>query len=431
MRTTNNARRALVSRKHALKSAALTVLSQVSKIAVGFILIKLIAVYLGASGMGLLGNFMSLVAILSLMAGGGISNGVIKYVAEYKKQPGKLMEFIASAKLYSLLFCIFFGVLGIFFSKYISSYIFKTESYYGLVIFLCLAQFGFAFVNLVSGVANGLRDTKTYALIQVSGNFLVIPVSWFLIWRYQLVGAAASIILVFLIYSIPAYFFYRKSLFFRAKIRAEIDVLTAKKLSVFTIMAIAGAVSVPLVEILVRQQIINNVGYEAAGIWQGAIKISSAYMGFFTIFLAVYFMPTVSGTNNIEDITKLVYKFMAFVMLAFLLGATFFFLLRVQIIPIMLSSDFSSLDSLIKYQLIADFFRVSTYVIGFVVIAKAALKIYIISELAQGIIFFGTSTILLNSGCGLKGVFIANLLMNLLYFSTAVLGFFVYKKRRV
>jgi len=71
MRTTNNARRALVSRKHALKSAALTVLSQVSKIAVGFILIKLIAVYLGASGMGLLGNFMSLVAILSLMAGGG------------------------------------------------------------------------------------------------------------------------------------------------------------------------------------------------------------------------------------------------------------------------------------------------------------------------------------------------------------------------
>jgi len=98
-------------------------------------------------------------------------------------------------------------------------------------------------------------------------------------------------------------------------------------------------------------------------------------------------MPTVSGTNNIEDITKLVYKFMAFVMLAFLLGATFFFLLRVQIIPIMLSSDFSSLDSLIKYQLIADFFRVSTYVIGFVVIAKAALKIYIISELAQGIIF--------------------------------------------
>jgi len=102
---------------------------------------------------------------------------------------------------------VFFWRARDIFSKYISSYIFKTESYYGLVIFLCLAQFGFAFVNLVSGVANGLRDTKTYALIQVSGNFLVIPVSWFLIWRYQLVGAAASIILVFLIYSIPAYFF--------------------------------------------------------------------------------------------------------------------------------------------------------------------------------------------------------------------------------
>ena len=103
MHVASNASRMVVSRKHALQSAALTVASQTSKIAVGFILIKLIAVYLGAGGMGLLGNFMSLVAMLSLMAGGGISNGVIKYVAEYKKQPRRLAEFIGSAKLYSLL----------------------------------------------------------------------------------------------------------------------------------------------------------------------------------------------------------------------------------------------------------------------------------------------------------------------------------------
>ena len=97
-------------------------------------------------------------------------------------------------------------------------------------------------------------------------------------------------VLMFLIYSIPAYFFYRRSFFFRAKIKTKINALAVRRLSVFTSMALVGAVSVPLIEILVRQQIINHIGYAPAGIWQGAIKVSSAYMGFFTIFLAVYFM---------------------------------------------------------------------------------------------------------------------------------------------
>ncbi|BAO63759.1 MULTISPECIES: O-antigen translocase [Pseudomonas] len=431
MHVASNASRILVSRKHAFQSAALTVASQTSKIAVGFILIKLIAVYLGAGGMGLLGNFMSLVAMLSLMAGGGISNGVIKYVAEYKKQPRRLAEFIGSAKLYSLLFCTFFCIVGVCFSRDISGYIFKSEEYYKIIVFLFFAQFGFAFVNLVCGVANGLRDTKTYALIQISGNVLVVPISWFLIGFYQLVGAAISMVLMFLIYSIPAYFFYRRSFFFRAKIKTKINALAIRRLSVFTSMALVGAVSVPLIEILVRQQIINHIGYASAGIWQGAIKVSSAYMGFFTIFLAVYFMPTISGSNNRKEIASLVLRFMAVVMFVFLFGASIFFLLRVQIIPIILSSEFESLESLIKYQLIADFFRVSTYVIGFVVIAKAALKIYIVSELLQGIFFFSASSIFLNLGLGLKGVFLATLLMNIVYFVVAVSGFFLYRRREV
>lgn len=418
-------------RRRALISAALTTIAQVSKIGVGFAFIKLVAVYLGAGGMGQLGHFMSAVTILSLLAGGGVVNGLIKYVAQYKKQPKQLMGTVAVAKAYSLLFCIAVCLLGCAFSKLLSDYIFKTPDYYWVIIFLSVAQFGFAFTNLVTGVTNGLRDTKTYAIIQIVGNILVLPVSWILIQGFHLVGAALSMVFFFSLYSIPAMYFYRKSIFSKWPIGFKYETQGFKRLLAFTLMAAVGAIAVPLVEIIIREQIIEHVGFVAAGIWQASIKLSSAYMGFFTIFLAVYFMPMVSEKASVEDITPLVFKFMKLVMAIFVLGAAVFYLLRHYLIPLLLSSEFIDLESLIKYQLLADLFRVTTYVVSFVVVAKAALRIYLISELTQGLVFCSCSLFFLKSGLGVQGVFLANLLMNILYFVVSIVGFMIYRRRGV
>lgn len=418
-------------KKRALFSAALTTAAQVSKIVVGFAFIKLVAVYLGAEGMGQLGHFMSAVTILSLLAGGGVVNGLIKYVAQYKKQPKNLINTVVVSKAYSLVFCTIVAVLGCAFSKYLSGYIFKTQDYYWIVIFLSIAQFGFAFTNLVTGVANGLRDTKTYAIIQIVGNLIVLPVSWIMIRHFNFVGAAVSMVLFFSFYTIPALYFYRRSIFFRLASGFKYESEGFKRLLAFTLMATVGAISVPLIEIIIRQQIIEHVGFVAAGIWQASIKLSSAYMGFFTIFLAVYFMPMVSEKAKVEQITPLVVKFMKLVMAIFVLGASVFYLLRQYLIPLLLSNEFSELEGLIKYQLLADFFRVVTYVISFVVVARAALKIYLISELTQGMVFCGLSLWMMNSGLGVKGVFFANLTMNVIYFVVSATGFMIYRRRSI
>lgn len=42
--------------------------------------------YLGPEGMGQIGNFMGVVTILSLIAEGGVVNGVIKYVAALRHE---------------------------------------------------------------------------------------------------------------------------------------------------------------------------------------------------------------------------------------------------------------------------------------------------------------------------------------------------------
>ncbi len=147
-------------KKRVLISAALTSIAQISKIGVGFAFIKFVAVYLGAEGMGQLGHFMSAVTILSLLAGGGIVNGLIKYIAEYKNQPKQLVNMVAISKGYSLIFCVLILFLGCVFSKILSQWLFKTSDYFWVVIFLSVAQLGFAFSNLVTGGGEWLEGYK-------------------------------------------------------------------------------------------------------------------------------------------------------------------------------------------------------------------------------------------------------------------------------
>ncbi|MFJ4443761.1 O-antigen translocase [Pseudomonas sp. NPDC089422] len=414
-----------------LLSAALTTSAHLSKIAVGFLLLKLVAVYLGVEGMGRLGNFMSAVLFLSLLAGGGIQNGIIKYVAEYKARPRALLRFLADARAYSLGFCVLILIAALAFNVPLAHFLMGEGGYGWLVIVLGLAQFGFAFSNIVNGAANGLHQTKVYAAIQIIGNLFTLPIAWWLISHHGLAGAALAMVTFYLSYSLPALYFHGRSRLRRSVRWQKFSWQRLSRLGGFTLMAIVGSISVPLVEIVVRQLLTGTVGLEAAGLWQASIKLSSAYMGFFVVFLAAYFMPIVSAQQDRARIAGTVRKFMMLVMGLFLAGASVFYLLREYFIPLLLSQEFSGLTDFIQYQLIGDFLRIATYVIGFVVVAKAATRLYVVLEIGQGVLFCLFSVLALHRGWGLQGVFMAHVAMNVIYFLTSVIGFYFYSRRTV
>ena len=56
-----------------------TAASTLVKIGAGLLVVKLLAVSFGPSGVGLAGNFRQLVTVLGVLAGAGIFNGVTKY----------------------------------------------------------------------------------------------------------------------------------------------------------------------------------------------------------------------------------------------------------------------------------------------------------------------------------------------------------------
>jgi PST family polysaccharide transporter/antigen flippase len=98
-----------------------------------------------------------------------------------------------------------------------------------------------------------------------------------------------------------------------------------------------------------------------------------------------------------------------------------------MLINLTLSSEYEAVGGFIAYQLVSDFFRITTYVIGFLIVAKSATMLYVIVEILQGVIFYSISVKLINNNMGIQGVFLGGLIMNIIYFILVMSGFLYWR----
>ncbi len=409
-----------------IPAAFLISLAQASKILTGLVLIKVIAVYLGPKGLGQLGHLFSVVAILNLLAGGGIVNGVIKYVSEYRTKPKQLLEFISAAASYSTFVSVLIFVGVIIFSKPLSRLIFNSSDYQWYFVFLAIVQVCFAFTKLVTGVANGLKSTQVFAWIQLGGNIITIPVIWYLVAYHGLKGSVISVALVFALLALPAlYAFFKSSFWGRVKISFN-QKKYFSKLSGFSLMLLASAMTFPVVEVIIRQMIIDGSGYNDAGVWQATIKLSAAYVGFFGLFLAYYFLPQISPEENKQIIGSVTKRYILFIAVIYVCGALVFWFGRAFFIPLVLSDEFESLNQIIHLQLIGDFLKILSYVIGFVFVAKAFTWLYIGAEVLQNTLLLSLSYWFYHIDAVLESIFIAYIVTYGIYLCVAILAMTIF-----
>ena len=416
-----------------LAAALLTSTAHASRLLTGLVLVKVIAVYLGPEGMGRLGHFMNVVTILSMLAGGGILNGVMKYVAEYRQNPQELLGFVSGASSYALIASMLIMIMGILFSEQISLVIFATSEY---AVFICIAfsaQACFAFSNLVNGVANGLGRQRVFAIIQILGNLLAIPIIWGLVHYYGFRGAAIAIIAASSLYFFPAFYFFYRSSFWGKIVISFKDFKYFRQLLSFTAILIASVVSFPVIEIVVREMIIRGGGYDQAGIWQASIRLSGAYLGFFGVFLVYYFMPLVSPEQDRALIAKHVMKHALAIGGVFLVGAVSFYAGRTYFIPMVLSEGFSELYALIQFQLIGDFFKILSWVIGVVGVAKASVRLCVSAEIFQNGTFFLISSLLYSQRQSVESILFAHIITYIIYFGICcvILAYYVRMGTRI
>ncbi|EKN4070251.1 TPA: lipid III flippase WzxE [Yersinia enterocolitica] len=410
------------------KASIWTAGSTLIKIGVGLLVVKLLAVTFGPSGVGQAGNFRQLITVLGVLSGAGIFNGITKYVAEYHQQPERLRAVLGTSSAIVLGFSILLALIFLLAAKPVSIALFGHADYQNVVRAVAFIQMGIAYANLFLAILKGYRDAMGNALAVIGGSLIGV-VAYYICFRIGgYPGALVGLALVPALVVIPAAaMLIRRKTIPLSYLKLSWDKALASHLGKFTIMALITSVTLPVAYVMMRNLLADRYGWDAVGIWQGVSSISDAYLQFITASFTVYLLPTLSRLKAKADISREILRSLKFVLPAVATASLIVWLLRDFAIWLLFSHQFTAMRDLFAWQLVGDVLKVGSYVFGYLVIAKASLRFYILTEVSQFLLLTGFAhwLIPMNGSLGAAQAYMATYIV---YFALCSCVFLMYRR---
>lgn len=404
-----------------------TGIAGVLRLAVGLVSQKVIAVFLGTSGLAILANLRNFIEVLSAFSSVGAQNGIIAQVSASDTNNG-LRSLLNTA------ITLFIGasiLIGVFvFAKYdwIGLQLFIDPSYGALIQAAAFTLPFMGLLLLIEAFLSGKKSFQSVSNAQLLTTLFSAVLMITLLYFYGLIGALIALLFRPVIGFVFFFIRFRKYLveisFFSG---FRLDLSRLKSLSPYIFMSLLAIGLVHVVELYLRGLISSKIDLNAAGLWTAMNTISSNYFVFIYAIFSLYVLPRFSENTpsfNLFSETKQILK----ILLPFVtLGLVFVYVLRVPITKLLYSVEFISITSLFKWQLTADWFRVIFLVFGYFLVAKKLIKEYVVVEL------FSFSVLILLShhwigDFGIQGVVMANALR---YLGCLALVLFLLRKKLV
>ena len=240
-------------------------------------------------------------------------------------------------------------------------------------------------VTIASSVMNGLGSVRRWALIQIVSSMLQIVWVAFFLYTGRL-----SVLSIIATQTIIAGFFAA-----RVASRAGFNLSTIRKSVLdirgpwmsYAVMGLVPMIVSPLILMCVRSMIGYEMGWNAAGIWQGVYKISDFFASIFSAVLGVLILPRVSRTMTRDEFRQEFYPvFYRLVAVTFVVCGALFFC-RDIVVAVMLSASYAPAADYMPIQLLGDLFRSGGWCFGMVLIARRETKIFLIVELGANLLF--------------------------------------------
>lgn len=412
------------------KASVWTASSTLVKIVAGLLVVKLLAVSFGPEGIGQAGNFRQLITVLGVLAGAGIFNGVTACVAQYQQQPEQLRAAVGTASAMVMSFSTLLALVFLLWAAPISQALFGHPHYQQVVRAVAFLQFAIAWANLALALLKGYRDARGNALALIGGSLIGV-VGYVVCWRLGgYTGALVGLALVPALAVLPAMLMlHRRAPLPLGWLKPQWHPEFARYLTRFTLMALITTVTLPLAWVMMRNLLAKHAGWTQVGLWQGVTSISDAYLQFITATFSVWLLPTLARLESKHDIGREILRALRFVLPSVAAASLCVWLLRDLAIWLLFSPAFHAMRELFIWQLCGDVFKVGSYVFGYLVIAKASLRFYILTETAQFLLLtlFSRWLIPLAGATGAAQAYMATYLC---YFALCSGAFLIYYRKK-
>ena len=398
------------------KITSLNSFSVVLKIGIGLITSKILAVFVGPSGMALVGNLRNFLTSLENISTLGFQNGIVKYTAENEKNKIELQKIITTVFLSLSFIAVLLGFVLFFTAQYWNTRIFGNNTEY-LPVFkiLALALPFYAVSIFFVALINGLGKFQKVIWINIIGNIIGLAVSLFLILQYETIGALMAIVIAPALLFFVTFYLVQKEINFFQIIKLDLfDFKIIKNLSSYSLMALVSSVLGPFVFLAIRNHIIHDLGIEQAGYWETMTRISSYYLLFISTILTVYFLPKLAKASTNQETKSVFWEFYKFILPVFVLGLIVLYLARFFVVRLLFSKEFLPVTDLFFWQFLGDIFKVCSLILGYQFFAKKLTSAFILTELFSLFILY-TASVYYIQIFQIEGVVIAYAFQNLSY----------------
>lgn len=368
---------------------------------------KLLAVYVGPGGYAVVGQFQNAVTMILSFASGAISNGVVKYTAEYGDNPGAQQKIWAGAGRISLICSVVAALLIAALHRQLAVLLLQDAQYANVFLWLAGGLVLFVLNSLLLAILNGKKAVASYVTANVATSLVTLLATWLLAAAWGLYGALVALAInQSIVAFITLAMCLRGGWFSFGSLFATPEREVLKKLASFALMAIVSAVAVPLSQVLVRDHLVQAFGWQQAGYWQAVTRISDIYLMLITMTLTVYYLPRLAEIKQAAELKKEIRRVYRFVLPFTILGAVLVYLLREVMLWLVFTEQFRPMLDLLAWQLVGDVIKIGSWVLGFVMLGRALTKSYIITEIVFSLSLYGL-TLLLTPLYGLKGAVLA------------------------
>lgn len=393
------------------------------KMLTAFVSIKVLAVLVGPAGIAMLGQLNNFITIMLSVSTGGINNGVTKYTAEYADRPDSLRTYLHTS--FHIIFALsaICGLTLIIGAGYWSQLILHTREYRDIFIIFGFTISFYSFNMYLLSILNGYKEFRKYITINIINSVVGLAFSIALVFALGLYGALLSAVLYqSVVFGVTWLKVMRLAWFRLGNFWGSFDRKAAGHLARYSLMTLIGAVTMPICQLVIRSFITNSISPEQAGLWEGMNRISTMYLMVITTSLSVYYLPRLAELKSDREIRHEIikaYKIIVPVICVITLGIYIF---RSLIVTILFDASFQPMQDLFLFQLLGDFFKVLSWILSYLFIAKAIIKSYAIVELSFSTLYILISVLLVKY-FGTEGATIGYAVNYIWYFCVMLLIF--------
>lgn len=403
-----------------VKTSILSAIATVIKILSGFIVTKVIAVYVGPSGLALIGQLQNFINLVLLASGNFLKTAVTKYTAEYKDNDIKKYEVWSTTLKVAIGLNIVIFIMLFFFVKDISMYLLQSDKYSYILQILAFSIPFFVLNTILLSILNGQRQIREYITLTIMLSIVSLILVVYLSIAYALEGALIAYVTNQSVVLFVTLFYLRKEPWLRLKnFSHKIKQDNIKKLFGFGAITFTAIVSSNSSMLYIRDYISTTISLESAGQWQAIWILSNVSLSLITTSLVTYLLPTISALKNKDKITSELLKAMYIIVPVAIIISFSMYLLRDFIIEILYTKEFLPMSELFAWQMIGNVIKSCAWLFGYVFVAKAMVRYSVSTEIVFALLMVVLSVYFVDN-YGLIGVTYSYALNTFIYLITAI-----------